>query len=89
MRGASNSPPGQRIAAQSAAAGSAAEPPDAAEHTSAPEIVQWVSKLKTIPEVRQQRIAEIAQRLSRGEYLSRDAAERAATVIAELSSEAL
>ncbi|HUS40192.1 MAG: hypothetical protein WBF93_02355 [Pirellulales bacterium] len=83
LRRSSDSPKGQRIDSQAAAANSATDIPHAAEHTSAPEIVQLVSRLHAIPEVREHRIAEIAERLSRGEYLTRDAAERTAALIAE------
>lgn len=83
IRHSSDSSKSGKIPSQSAAGHPAADTPNAAEHTSAPEIVQLVSRLKTVPEVRDQRIAEVSERLSRGEYLTRDAAERAAASIAE------
>lgn len=83
LRRSSDGSKGQKVDSQSAAAHPAADTRKAAEHMSAPEIVQLVSRLNTIPEVREQRIAEITERMSRGEYLTRDAAERTATSIAE------
>lgn len=51
------------------------------------ETAALVSGLSEIPEVRPELIEEVRQRLARGEYLTRDAAEQTAeAILADLAS---
>lgn len=46
-----------------------------------------MTSLEEIPEVREDLVEEVRQRLSRGEHLTRDAAEKtAAAILADLAS---
>jgi hypothetical protein len=53
-------------------------------HTPAPELTQFVSQLRQIPELREEVVREVAQRLARGVYATPQALDR--TVQAMLDS---
>ena len=58
--------------------GSAAGPHDTSTHTPAPELADWQAHVHQMDDVRQDVIGEVARRLANGEYLTPDAAKRAA-----------
>lgn len=55
--------------------------PQFTPHTTAPEIVRLTETLKDIPEVREELVARIIEKLRAGEYSSRRSAERTAEAI--------
>lgn len=56
-------------------------PEQASEHVPAPEVQSLSSQAQQIPEVREDRVTDIGQRLAGGEYLTRDAAVRTADAL--------
>jgi len=49
-----------------------------AQHFAAPEIVELTDQLRELPDVRKKVVARVAEQLQRGNYLTREAAERTA-----------
>ncbi len=56
---------------------------ESATHTAAPEVIQLLDRLRDLPEVREEVITEVTERLLKGVYLTRVAAEEAANAIVE------
>ena len=67
-------------AAARAAAG-AQPPPAASAHVPSPELLDLLDRVKKAPEVRQDVLAQVAQRLSNGYYNTRAAATKTAEAI--------
>lgn len=62
--------------------GAAAPPASAAStHVPSPELLEFLARVKVAPEVRQEVIDRVAQRLATGYYLTRDAAETTAEAV--------
>lgn len=60
---------------------------ESAESSGSNEIVPYLSAMDEFPEVRMELVEEVRQRLSRGEHLTRAAAERTAeAILADLAS---
>ena len=73
--------------ASSASAASRASTGQSSESATRSEVAPLVASLHEIPEVRIDVIEEVRERLNRGEFLSRDAAEQTAeAILAELAS---
>ena len=74
-----------RVAPRSASLNSSSE--SSTESTVSSEIASLVSGLDEFPEVRSELVEEVRQRLSRGEHLTRAAAEQTAeAILADLAS---
>ena len=52
-------------------------------HTTAPEVIELLQQLRGLPEVREEVITDVTERLAKGVYLTRVAAEEAANAIVE------
>ena len=54
---------------------------DLSSHTPAPELVQFVTQVHALDDVREDRVREVALRLASGAYFTRVAAERTAEMM--------
>lgn len=54
------------------------KPSQATQHSKDPEVVELVKRLEQSPDVRQEKIAEVKQKIESGEFLSRQTAEATA-----------
>ncbi len=70
---------GSGVAAQSASSPSSSDVDLSAAVSS--DVSALLERLRTLPEVRAERVADVAGRLARGEYLTRQAAEQTAATL--------
>jgi anti-sigma28 factor (negative regulator of flagellin synthesis) len=74
-------PEARQAAAARAAEGSEASASQASSHVPSSELQDLLKQVRQEPEVRQDRVREVAQRLANGYYLSAEAADRTAEAI--------
>ena len=90
--GNSNVPPASgrkpgRATSRSSSTSAASSTEQTSESVVSAELAPFASGLDELPEIRMEVVEEVRQRLSRGEHLTRDAAERtAAAILADLAS---
>lgn len=78
---------GRPVQGSSSASRARSDQPAETESTVPSEAASLMGALHDIPDVRAEVIEEVRQRLGRGEFLSRDAAEKtAAAILADLAS---
>lgn len=78
---------GRPVQGSSSASSARSDQPAEAESAVSSETASLVDSLHDLPEVRAEVIEEVRKRLSRGEFLTRDAAEKTAqAILADLAS---